>query len=48
MDKRISIIIHGEIVDFEWNTQKGKNNLIKHGISFETAALVVADVFRIE
>lgn len=32
----------------EWDEQKNELNKKKHGISFETAALVFADVNRIE
>jgi uncharacterized DUF497 family protein len=30
-------------MDFEWNTQKAKVNLLKHGVSFEEASTVLAD-----
>ena len=33
---------------FEWDEEKDRTNQIKHGISFETAALVFADEERIE
>ena len=33
---------------FEWDDKKNKSNLIKHGIDFETAALVFNDRNRIE
>jgi len=29
--------------EFEWDTNKAKSNLIKHGIRFEEAVLVVDD-----
>ncbi|MCR4962015.1 MAG: BrnT family toxin [Lachnospiraceae bacterium] len=32
----------------EWDEEKNKSNIKKHGISFETAALVFADENRIE
>jgi len=32
----------------EWDDNKNQTNIKKHGISFETAALVFADVDRIE
>ena len=32
----------------EWDNNKNKTNIQKHGISFETAALVFADEERIE
>ena len=35
-------------VAVEWDENKNKNNIKKHGISFETAALVFADEERIE
>ncbi len=35
-------------IEVEWNETKNKNNIKKHGISFETAALVFADADRIE
>ena len=33
---------------FEWNESKNKENQRKHGISFEYAALVFEDDYRIE
>lgn len=33
---------------FEWDENKNKLNLIKHGIDFETAMLVFNDLQRIE
>lgn len=33
---------------FEWDSNKAETNLKKHGVSFETAAHVFADVNRIE
>ena len=38
--------IDGTIV--EWDDTKNQTNILKHGISFETAALVFADEERIE
>ena len=32
---------------FEWDLEKATSNLIKHGISFEIAARVFADVFAL-
>ena len=32
---------------FEWDPEKATSNLIKHGISFEIAARVFADVFAL-
>lgn len=32
---------------FEWDPDKATSNLIKHGISFEIAARVFADVFAL-
>ena len=42
MKKNISEII------VEWDDNKNRSNIKKHGISFETAALVFADEERIE
>lgn len=33
---------------FEWDEEKNKINIQKHGIAFETAAKVFADTNRIE
>ncbi len=33
---------------FEWDVQKEKSNIEKHGIDFDTAALVFGDDYRIE
>jgi hypothetical protein len=39
----------GEIqMQFEWDDEKEKINIIKHGIDFSTAALVFGDENRIE
>lgn len=35
-------------LSFEWDEEKDRINQIKHGISFETAAYVFADVHYIE
>ena len=35
-------------VTVEWDEEKNKTNIQKHGISFQTAALVFADEDRIE
>ncbi len=32
----------------EWDDEKNRSNVIKHGVSFETAALVFADEHYIE
>ena len=37
-----------ELVDFEWDSVKSASNLRKHGVSFEVAARVFLDPFRIE
>ena len=42
MKKNISDVI------VEWDDNKNQSNIKKHGISFETAALVFADEERIE
>jgi uncharacterized DUF497 family protein len=34
--------------DFEWDEAKAAENYAKHGVSFETAALVFNDPFAIE
>ena len=36
------------ILEFEWDNNKNKANIIKHGISFETASHVFFDSNRIE
>ena len=36
------------ILEFEWDDNKNKANIIKHGISFETASYVFLDNNRIE
>ena len=33
--------------EFEWNTNKAKSNLIKHGIRFEEAVLVFDDPYHL-
>ena len=38
----------GMIIEFEWDDNKNKSNIIKHGISFETASHVFLDNNRIE
>lgn len=35
-------------LNFEWDEEKAESNMIKHGISFETAAKVFLDENRIE
>ena len=35
-------------MQFEWDEEKEKNNIAKHGIDFETAARVFADENRLE
>lgn len=35
-------------MNFEWNEEKEKINISKHGIDFSTAALVFNDYNRIE
>lgn len=35
-------------VEFEWDENKNEINKVKHGISFETAALVFQDEDRVE
>ena len=43
------MILNGEIVmQFEWDEEKEKTNIDKHGIDFSTAALVFGDNNRIE
>ncbi|MCD7957321.1 MAG: BrnT family toxin [Lachnospiraceae bacterium] len=36
------------IIEFEWDERKEKINIVKHGIDFDTAALVFGDKDRIE
>lgn len=35
-------------MDFEWDANKAADNLHKHGVAFEDAALVFLDPYRIE
>lgn len=35
-------------MQFEWDDEKNKTNIRKHGIDFDTAALVFADENRLE
>ena len=35
-------------IEFEWDDEKARSNLRKHGVSFEDARHVFADVFSIE
>jgi uncharacterized DUF497 family protein len=35
-------------VEFEWDIEKERKNIVKHGISFEPALAVFDDPFRIE
>lgn len=35
-------------MEFEWDEEKEKRNIQKHGISFETASLVFNDEHRLE
>ena len=37
-----------DTLKFEWDEDKNEVNIRKHGISFETAALVFMDDFRLE
>jgi uncharacterized DUF497 family protein len=39
--------IRVEIMPFEWNDEKNRENLAKHGIDFDTAELVFADPFAL-
>jgi len=36
------------MIDFEWDTDKDKNNQLKHGVSFEEAKSVFYDDFAIQ
>ena len=42
------MVTGGMKMQFEWDDQKEKINLVKHGIDFSTAALVFQDENRIE
>lgn len=44
----ISTQTGGITLKFEWDEDKNKQNLAKHGIDFETAILVFNDIQRIE
>lgn len=35
-------------MEFEWDSEKNKANIKKHGISFEVASLVFKDPYRID
>lgn len=35
-------------VIFEWDTEKARTNLVKHGVSFDEACLAVLDPHRVE
>ena len=36
----VSTVVHG---DFEWDDDKARNNLAKHGVAFEEAVLALRD-----
>ncbi len=40
--------IYIDNLSFEWDERKNKSNIIKHGISFETAAHVFFDEYLLE
>jgi uncharacterized protein len=40
---RVSYELHG--VSFEWDSEKADTNLLKHGVSFQTACEVFFDPF---
>ena len=42
----LRVIVNGEL--FEWDDEKAKTNLQKHGITFKTAAKVFSDENRID
>ena len=44
----IVMIIQRKRITFEWDEEKNKRNMEKHGIDFETAARVFTDPDRIE
>jgi len=33
---------------FEWDEKKNRKNKVKHGVSFETAAMVFSDIKKVE
>lgn len=35
-------------LEFEWDSEKERKNIIKHGIDFETAKYIFDDYYRIE
>jgi hypothetical protein len=37
-----------DAMDFIWDEEKNRNNIIKHGLSFETATFVFRDNLRLE
>ena len=37
-----------QIDEFEWDANKARTNLLKHGVSFTAARLVFDDVFALE
>jgi uncharacterized DUF497 family protein len=41
----VATVVRG---DFEWDDEKAAENLRKHGVTFETAAIAVTDPFAID
>ncbi|TCS16808.1 BrnT family toxin [Caulobacter sp. BK020] len=37
-----------DLTEFEWDIEKARTNLAKHGVSFEEACLAVLDPHRVE
>ena len=41
----MNIVYNLQGIEFEWDSNKAENNIIKHGITFEEAAEVFFDPF---
>ena len=41
----VPTVVHG---DFEWDDEKAENNLAKHGVAFEEAALAMKDPLSLD
>jgi uncharacterized protein len=41
----VATVVHGE---FEWDDDKAKSNLAKHGVSFEEAVLAMKDALSLD
>ncbi len=48
MNTTITLEVRGEAFYFEWDNKKNIANEKRHHVSFQTAMLVFADIYRIE